>query len=114
MKNISIDEEDCVEIEEQHVIDYANSLMNKFNIHSLETVEGDFIGFRDSFVYGIGDIFSLFMYENYKQSPNYFMKELKNMLLTYPYTKNIKEFERLGITKELLTNKKELKRILMK
>lgn len=112
MKNIEIDEHDCVEIEEPNIIKYANNIMNKVNLHYLETEEGDFIDFRESFLYGIGALFGVYLYENYKQDPNNLKKELKNTLLSYPYTQNIKEFERVGITKDLLMSKKDLQRIL--
>lgn len=114
MKHIWIDEHDCVEIEEPHVLDYANSIMSEVNVDSLETEKGDLIDFREAFIYGIGDIFSLYLYDNYKQDPNLFKKKLKDTLLSYPYTKDIKEFERVGITKDKLTSKNELRKILTK
>ena len=113
-KDIEVDEYDHIEIEEPEVLEHANNIMNRFNLHSLETEKGDVLEFRDSFIYGIGDIFSFYLYENYKEDPILFKKELKDALLSYPYTKNIKEFERVGITKELLMSKKELRRILKK
>ena len=112
MKNALPYETDCIEVNEPDALKYANGLLNKFNLHSLETEKGDVIEIRDSFIYGIGDIFSFYLYENYKEDPKMFKKELSNTLLSYPYTGDIKEFERIGITKDKLTNKKELKRIL--
>lgn len=114
MKNVEIDEHNCVEIEEQHVLDYANNMMETFNLHCLEMEEGDILDLRESFIYGIGDIFSYFLYEFYKQDPNTFKKQLKDVILLYPYTKNIKEFEKIGIIKEQLTSKKRLKQLLTK
>lgn len=114
INNIELDEHDCIEIEDKGVIQYANNIMNKFNLHSLEIEKGDLLGIRDSFIYGIGDIFSFYLYENYKKDPNLFKKELKDALHTYPYTKDIKEFERIGITEDNLTNKNKLKKILTK
>lgn len=114
MKNIETDEHDCVEIAESEVIEFANSTMTRFNLHSLETEKGDIIDFRESFIYGIGDIFSYYLYKNYREDPTNFKKQLKNTLLSYPHTKDIRDFERLGITEDKLISKKELKKILIK
>ena len=88
--------------------------MNKFNVHSLEMLKGDMLDFRESFIYGIGDLFSIFLYKFYEKDSDYFMKEFKNTLLAYPYNGNISNFERLGISSDELLNNEEIKKKIKK
>lgn len=112
MKKIQIDELDHVHITEKKIIDRASEILNKLNYYSFPYEEGDVIKFRHSFIYGMGDLFSIYLYENYKEDPNNFKKEFRNALLTYPYGDSIKEFERVGVTPEVLIEGKVLKKVL--
>lgn len=67
--------------------------------------------FKKSYIYGLGYLFSPYLYENYKNNPN-FMKEFQNALLTYPYTNSIYSFEKVGVTPEILIEGKTLKKVL--
>ena len=114
LKNIKLNEDNYIEIDDPRIVSYGNSIMNYLNFDSLYIEEGDIYDFRDSFIYGIGSIFAVYLYEFYKDNPNNYWKELRNMLLALPNTKGIEVFENVGITKDKLiscnTIKKELKR----
>ena len=53
------------------------------------------------------------MYECYKDNPEYFKKEFKNTLLTYPYSNSIDTFEKVGVLYEELIKGDKLKKVLM-
>lgn len=112
MTEVKIDELDNVYITEKHIIDTAKEIQNTLNYYSFPSEEGDIIKFKHSFIYGIGGIFSIYLYENYKEDPNNFKKEFRNCLLSYPYGDSINEFERVGITPEMLIEGKVLKKVL--
>lgn len=112
MKEVKIDELDNVYIYEKNIVNIANEIQEKINYYSFPSEEGDVIKFRHSFIYGIGDIFGIYLYENYKEDPNNFKKEFKNCLLNYPYGDSIRAFERIGVTPEVLEENKVLKKIL--
>lgn len=112
IKNININEHNCVELNDEKVIEYANKIMEDLNYANLYTEVGDMFDFKCSFVYGIGNLFSIYLYKNYKEDPNNYRKEIMNTILNYPYTRGIDAFERVGITKEMLIKGDTLKRAL--
>ena len=112
MSEVKIEDWDNVYITEKNVIALAGEIQNRLNYYSFPSEEGDVIKFRHSFIYGLGDLFSLYLYEHYKEDPNNFKKEFRNALLSYPYGNEIKEFERVGITPEILIEGKVLKKVL--
>ena len=112
MEEINIDECDNIFLDEDNLEKYASEVQDVLNYHMFPSSKGDIIKFRDSFIYGIGDLLSIYLYESYKEDPINFKKELKTALLTYPYRDDLSSFETLGITEEKLINGKELKRIL--
>jgi len=68
--------------------------------------------FDNSYLYGIGYLLSLYLYENYQNNPEHFTKEFKNTLLLYPHINSVNAFESLGVTPEILIKGKTLKRVL--
>lgn len=111
MNFININKYGFAEIKEQEVIDYANKLKEKLNYYSLPSELGQGVNYKESFLYGIGGIFGIYLYENYKQDPNNFKKEFRNALINYKYN-DIDAFEKVGITEEKLIKGDILKRIL--
>ena len=112
MKEVKIDESDKVKIEEKPVIEYAKELQGKMNSYVFPAENGDTINCRHSFIYGIGDIFSINLYESYKGDPNNFKKEIVNAILSSLYHDDISPFERVGITKDNLEEATALKKLL--
>jgi hypothetical protein len=101
-------------IDDPDVISYGNSIMDYLNYDILYMEDGDLYDFRDSFVYGIGNLFAIQLFEFYKDNPNNYWKEFRNMILDLPNSKGIDIFERVGITRDKLIScdvvKKELVR----
>ena len=112
MSELSIDELDNAYILDDSFMDKAKVIQEKINYYSLPFKKGDVIKYRYSFLYGIGDLFSIYLYENYKEDSHNFKKEFRNALLAYPYCDDTSSFERVGITHELLIEGDALKRVL--
>lgn len=111
LKNINIDEYGETEIDNDEAVKYGREIKDKLNCHFLSSELGTKINYRDSFIYGIGSLFSLYLYENYKSDHYNFKKEFKNAIVNYPYI-GIEAFERVGVTKEKLLEGKILEKAL--
>lgn len=98
-----------VEIEDIDLSIYANKLKEALNYYDLPSKLGEELSYKHSFVYGLGSLFSLYLYDIYQKDPNYFKKEFRNALINYPYS-GISSFENLGITMETLTSDKILRK----
>ena len=72
----------------------------------------DKVSLRDPFIYGFGQLFSIYLYENYKKDPNYFKKEFSKSLLEYSQTEDMSSFERVGITYDNLVKGDTLNKVL--
>ena len=91
---------------------YLECLQKDYNIHA---IPGDNkVSLRDSFIYGFGQLFSIYMYENYKKDPKYFIKEFDKALLDYSFSEDISSFKRVGASYEELVRGEALKRVLTK
>lgn len=112
LKDIKLNENNYIEIDDQRVVSYGNSIMNYLNYDILYIKEGDLYDFRDSFTYGIGNLFAIYLYEFYKENTTNYWKIFRNMILDLPNSRGIEMFERVGITKDKLISgnvvKKEL------
>lgn len=87
-----------------------NKIKEKVNYYGAENY--DFDDFDRCYIYGLGHLFSSYLYENYKKDPKYFMKEFKNALLTYPYTNSINAFKLVGVDIDALIKGDTLRRVL--
>ena len=114
MSLIEIDELDNVFIKEENITAISKEIQEKLNYYYLPSEQGDVVKYRNSFVYGIGSLCAIYLYENYKLDPNNFRKEFRNALLTYPYIKNLSAFESVGITYEKLMSGDTLRKLLKK
>ena len=94
------------------VQEYAKELQGKMNSYVFPAENGDTINCRHSFIYGIGDIFSINLYESYKGDPNNFKKEIVNAILSSLYHDDISPFDRVGIKKDNLEEATALKKVL--
>jgi hypothetical protein len=111
MKEINIDEHGLVKIEDEKVSLHGNKIKDKLNF-CLPCYElGETIEYVNPYIYGIGSLFSVYLYENYKQDPNNFRKQFGNVLLSYPNS-GIDAFERVGVTPDILSKGKVLRRSL--
>lgn len=94
------------------IIEFGDKIKEKLNYYELLNYE-DVFEFRNPYIYGMGHLISLYLYENYKTNPN-FIEEFKKALLSYPLIGDITAFEKLGITKEELVKCDVLKKVLKK
>lgn len=69
---------------------------------------------RETYIYGIGKLFAVILYDSYKNDSNNFKKEFVNTLCNYPLTKDISAFSNLGINEDELINGNILKKRLKK
>lgn len=111
LKEIDIDELDNVYIVDDSIKKEAEEIQKKLNYYSLQSSPGDIFKYRHSFLYGIGDLSAVILYEKYKQDPKYFKKEYINASLTYP-DMGLLAFEKVGLTRDDMTDGSSLKRLL--
>lgn len=111
MKNLNINEYGYAVIDEQELSIYAKVMQERLNYYYSSSDIGEEINYNHAFLYGIGSLFSIYLYDNYKENKTEFKKEFVNALINYQYN-DIEAFTRVGITKEKLVEGKILKRTL--
>lgn len=110
--NITVNVDDKMQISIERSKYYLEGLQKDYNIHA---IPGDNkVSLRDSFIYGFGQLFSIYMYENFKKDPKYFIKEFDKALLDYSFSEDISSFKRVGASYEELVRGEALKRVLTK
>lgn len=110
-KYLDINKYGYVEINDVELVEYANRLKDELNYFNLSSEIGEEMHFKNSFVYGIGGLFSIYLYDRYQEDSNGFKKDFRNMLINYPYNENV-FFEVMGITEEELVEGNVLKKVL--
>lgn len=106
----NFDEELKIDVKE--FTPYLENIGREYNIYIIP--EDNKISLQDPFIYGFGQLFSIYMYENYKKDPKYFKKEFNKSLLDYSLTEDISSFKRVGISYEELIKGNTLKKVLTK
>ena len=102
------DEELNIDIKEFNT--YLTTLEKNYNLYDM--FAKDKVSLEDPFIYGFGQLFSIYMYDNYKKDPNYFKKEFSKSLLEYSQTEDMSSFERVGINYDELVKGDTLKKVL--
>ena len=92
-------------------VNYANELLMKMNSCSELYNVGDKINFKDSFIYSMGRLMSIYLYDIYKENPKEFLSNFKKILVDYK-NNNFEAFEQLGVTKEMVSDGSVLRRVL--
>ena len=92
---------------------YADSIKEKVNFYDLVNL-GENINVINSYIYGFGRTFGIYMYNNYKKDPELFKRNLNNVLCSYPLVNDISSFESIGISKDNLLNSSIMKKELIK
>lgn len=110
MTDIEYRVDDELNIDIKQFDTYLKTITRNYNLY--DAFVKDKVSLRDSFIYGFGQLFSIYLYENYKKDPNYFKKEFSKSLLEYSQTEDMSSFERVGITYDELVNKGILKKVL--
>lgn len=111
-EEIDVDEFDNVSINNNKALEFSKLIEEKLNCELFTPEDGDTINIRHAFLYGIGSLFAVYLYQNYKEDSNNFKKEFKNALLSSPYMNGIDAFERVGVTSETLIKGDTLKKVL--
>ena len=111
LEEIEIDELDNVYIVDDSIKEEAEEIQKKINYYSLQSSVGDVFKYRHSFLYGIGTLSAIMLYEKYKEDPNYFKKEFTNASLSYPNI-GLSAFEKVGLTKENMIEGLSIRRLL--
>lgn len=106
-----IDYDFMVEISNEEVCEYANGLLEKMNLGDTVFRIGDRIDFRNSFIYGIGKLMGIYVYEMYKKDEVNFLSRFKQALIEYKNT-GIQAFENLGLDEETIVSANILKKVL--
>lgn len=92
---------------------YANGIKERLNYYNMASDLGEEMNYKHAFIYGLGSLFSIYLYDNYKKDPNYFKKEFRNALINYPQM-GIEAFEKVGVTMDALIRGDTLKKVLEK
>ena len=74
----TVKDDDCV-------VEYANELLEKMNVSSELYDKEDTLNFRHSFIYGIGKLLSVYIYEEYKNNSKEFLSNFRKVLIDYKY-----------------------------
>jgi len=98
-------------LEKEDEVNYANKLLMKMNSCSELYNIGDKINFKDSFIYSMGRLMSIYLYEIYKENPSEFLSNFRKVLIDYK-NNNFESFDKVGITKELMSSGEVLRRVL--
>lgn len=111
MKQIEINEYGIVKADEE-ILQLGKELQEKLNYYDIITKDEYSFSYRDTHIYGLGSMLGIYLYQNYKDDPKLFKKEFEIALLNYPYSNDIASFERVGITPDILTEGKVLRKVL--
>lgn len=91
---------------------YLETIGRNYNIYIIP--KNNRLSLQDPFIYGFGQLFSIYMYENYKKDPEYFKREFNKSLLDYSLTEDMSSFKRVGVSYEELIKGNTLKKVLTK
>ena len=91
---------------------YLETIGRNYNIYIIP--KNNRLSLQDPFIYGFGQLFSIYMYENYKKDPEYFKREFNKSLLDYSLTEGMSSFKRVGVSYEELIKGNTLKKALTK
>lgn len=111
-QDLQIDINGETEFTDKKYLEYAEKIKEQLNYYELANLEGEF-DFRNPYIYGMGQLISIYLYENYKNNPN-FVSEFKKSLLSYPFVTDISVFENVGVSKEILLKGDVLTKVLKK
>jgi len=110
--DLEIDENENVVIDDDELISYGEEIKRKLNYYELGSYYKKF-KYSYPYIYGIGSLFSIYLYENYKDNNN-FSQDLKKVLVDYPLVNDISVFNDLGINKDKLLKGEVFTKVLKK
>lgn len=92
------------------VNDMRKDIINNLNYYYPRDICG--YDFKNAYIYGLGSIISIYLYDYYKNNKNEFFQHYNNALLNYPFTNNINSFNEVGVNEDRIINGDVLIRIL--
>ena len=110
MNIVNLDERLYCDLSNKETMEKTERIKEKINFYRGLSSFGDKISFRDSFLYFVGELFAVYMYQNYKEDPKEFMRSLRTALVNYPRSGEIEAFSTVGIDKDKLLEGKVLRR----
>lgn len=109
--SLEIDWDFSIKLNNEDIVNYANSLFEKINLSTDEFEIGSKINFRSAIIYGLGKILGIYAYDIYKENPKEFLSKFRKGLLEYNDI-GMDAFYGLGINKDELVDGKVLKKVL--
>lgn len=106
-----IDYEFKIKLVNDDMVEYANSLLEEMNSDDRLFQLGDKLNFRSAFVYGIGKLLGVYVYDAYKNNKEEFLSNFRKVLLEYK-DRGIDALDYLDITKDDLIKGDVLKKTL--
>lgn len=113
MKSFYVDESREVCLLDKDIVDFVKKIENDINFYELPKYESS-INLISCYIYSLGMIFSVYLYDVYKNDPNNFKINFAKSLCEYPLVKDLSVFEKIGINKEELLNGKTYNKTLKK
>lgn len=102
---------DLIFINESNISSYADNVMNKANYYDIMHYnEG--LDYRFSYIYPIGQLLAIYMYDKYIEDKDKFIMNFKKCLLMYPSLSRLETFKDVGAEYDKLKEGKVLKKVL--
>ena len=108
-RNLRIDPELNIKLDSDEIINYANDLFEAMNVSEEMFEKGEKLSFRVPFIYGIGKLLGIYIYDAYKNNPKDFLANFRVALLEYKNS-GMDAFSHLGITYDTMIEGKVLKK----
>lgn len=99
-------------IQDEAALKCLDIIKNTTNYHNLPS-KGDSVSYVNTFIYALGRLASIYMYEEFTKDKEKFMYEFDKSLSSYQSTESLESFSSLGISKENLLDNKILSKTLV-
>lgn len=100
-----------ITINDEELFNKRNDIKNKLNYYMYLSNEKKY-NFLNTYIYGIGRVLSVILYDIYKDNPKEFKKEFNILLNNYSKYDSITCFDSIGINKDEIENNNVLKKVL--
>jgi len=110
--DLEVDEHENIIFDDEKIIAYGDKIKNKLNYYQLVDYQQP-VNFKFPYIYGMGKLLSIYLYENYKENPN-FNVEFRKSLLSYPIFNDLSVFNNVDEDKKELLQGNVLKKVLKK
>lgn len=112
MRDISLTD-GCFVLNDDEVIKCLDIIKEDFNYYSLPS-KGDILSYINTYIYGLGSLASIYMYDCFLNDKEKFMYEFDKVLSIYQHTNSLDSFDKVGLSEDRIQNGKVLIRTLKK